>query len=211
MMGQLGQTVNAALEQHLQKVMTAVQENNRQNIRQADEDVTHFVQYLATAIQKYRLPERIGTGTPSNASFPTILQAVDSAHMDLAPLSAASSSAASPATSAQSRMANQAFTSAQEQDESGLPKPFKFDRNAETVEQVWRECQRYKEAKKAADLVGYTKESRSEERYINDRLVVAREIIYKMASEHIAVQKAIVDLTKEHEGSGTSIVQFMKS
>ena len=88
---------------------------------------------------------------------------------------------------------------------------FKFDRNAITIREVWAECQRYEEAKKARGLVGFTKLSRSEQRYINERQVVLHDVHSIMESKRIAVEKAIQDLSTEHAKSKESIARFLKT
>ena len=87
--------------------------------------------------------------------------------------------------------------------------PFKFDRNAQSVREIWLECQRYMETRATADTVRALGISRSEERYINARLVIKHEVEHIMASHLVAVDQAIQQLADEQREANLSMSKFI--
>ncbi|KAF9997286.1 hypothetical protein BGZ79_009008 [Entomortierella chlamydospora] len=91
--------------------------------------------------------------------------------------------------------------------------PFKFDRFASTIPEIWEECQRYNMYKKQNRCLGYRNSSYSEysteKRYITNRLVVAKEIEYIKATQNVSVDEAISQLESERCTLQKSLAKFM--
>jgi hypothetical protein len=77
------------------------------------------------------------------------------------------------------------------------------------VSEIWLECQRYMETRATVDTVRALGISRSEERYINARLVIKHEVEHTVASTHVAVDQAIQQLADEQRETNLSISKFI--
>ncbi|KAG0020537.1 hypothetical protein BGZ80_004024 [Entomortierella chlamydospora] len=89
---------------------------------------------------------------------------------------------------------------------------FRFRRDADTVQEIWEEYQRYIAYKNQTRRLGYDSaqmnEYLSEKRFINNRLVIVKEIEHLNAIREITVDQAISQLDHERCTSKKSIAQF---
>jgi hypothetical protein len=89
--------------------------------------------------------------------------------------------------------------------------PFRFDRDARTVRAILAEVNRYKEFKKFHRRLGYDnmEQQRSEDRYTNERITVAREIEF-LQTEGVTLEEAIELLQRDLSKSLLTVVGYLK-
>jgi hypothetical protein len=90
--------------------------------------------------------------------------------------------------------------------------PFHFDRMAQSIDAVVSEFERMGSIKKLDHRLGYPThdEFRTEDRYINNRRTIIRELTYLQDSRGLTQEEAVMALQEELDESGMKIAGFQK-